>query len=102
VAGHIFHPGHEALHGVTVVVEGSSGRTWVGRYHETNERGVVLHDVAIHEPATAGITRGSWVERLRRFGISVDEPLVILPRKEAGPITPLSEWQASPEQPSEA
>jgi hypothetical protein len=95
--GHVFHPGHEALHGVTVVVEGSSGRTWVGRYHETNERGVELHDVAIHDPAITTIARGAWLERLRKFGIRVDEPLVILPRKEAGAITPLSDWQAPAE-----
>jgi hypothetical protein len=92
----VFHPGHEELHGVTVVVEGASGRIWVGRYHETNEQGVVLHDVAIHDPATATLPRGAWVERLRKFGIRVEEPHVILPLKEAGPITRLAEWQDAP------
>jgi len=92
----LFHPGHEELHGVTVVVEGASGRTWVGRYHETNDRGVELHDVAIHDPATARLPRAQWVERLRKFGIQVDEPVVILPFKEAGPITRLSAWPPPP------
>jgi hypothetical protein len=101
-SGHVFHPGHEELHGVTVVVEGASGRLWVGRYHETNERGVVLHDVAIHDPATATLSRAAWLERLRKFGIRVDEPLVILPRKEAGPITRLTDWQEPPVRPSGA
>lgn len=96
MSGRVFHPGHEELHGVTVVVEGASGRTWVGRYHETNERGVVLHDVAIHDPATATLPRTAWVERLRKFGIHVDEPFVILPPKEAGPITRLAEWSQTP------
>jgi hypothetical protein len=91
--GHVFHPGHEALHGVTVVVDGASGRLWVGRYHETNDRGVVMHDVAIHDPAINPMPRGEWVERLRRFGIRVDEPMVILPLQEAGPITRLTEWR---------
>lgn len=94
MAGHVFHPGHEPLHGVTVVVEGTSGRTWVGRYHERNERGVVMHDVAIHDPATAGVSRSEWIEGLSKFGIAVDEPFVILPLKEAGPITPLLDWTA--------
>ncbi|HEV8600079.1 MAG TPA: hypothetical protein VGQ69_12010 [Gemmatimonadales bacterium] len=102
MSGHVFHPGHEALHGVTVVVEGASGRSWVGRYHETNERGVVLHDVAIHDPATAALSRGDWIERLRKFGIRVDEPFVILPAKEAGPITRLSDWKEPPVRPSGA
>jgi len=92
----VFHPGHEELHGVTVVVEGSSGRLWVGRYHESNERGVVMHDVAIHDPATVAVPRGVWVERLRKFGIRIDEPFVLLPLKEAGQITRLTEWHASP------
>jgi len=92
MSGHIFHPGHEELHGVTVVVVGASGRTWVGRYQETSERGVLLHDVAIHDPATAALPRETWIERLRKFGIRVDEPRVILPRKEAGPITRLTDW----------
>ena len=92
MTGHVFHPGHEPLHGVTVVVEGTSGRTWVGRYHERNERGVVMHGVAIHDPATATVPRAEWVERLRKFGVAVDEPFVILPPKEAGPITRLADW----------
>jgi hypothetical protein len=95
MSGHVFHPGHEPLHGVTVVVEGASGRTWVGRYHETNDQGVVLRDVAIHDPATATLPRGAWVERLRTFGVQVDEPRVILPVNEASAITPLPEWNDS-------
>jgi len=93
--GHVFHPGHEELHGVTVVIAGASGRTWVGRYHETNERGVVVLDVAIHDPATTTIPRDAWIERIRKFGVRVDEPFVLLPPKEVGPITCLSEWMES-------
>ena len=92
MSGHVFHPGHEALHGVTVVIEGSSGRTWVGRYHERNERGVIMHDVAIHDPATVPISRGEWIAKLKKFGVSVAEKFVILPPKEVGPITPLNDW----------
>jgi len=93
VPGHVFHPGHEALHGVTVLIEGASGRTWIGRYHETNERGVVLNDVAIHDPATATVARAAWIARIQRFGVRVDEPFVILPPKEVGPISRLSDWK---------
>jgi hypothetical protein len=90
----VFHPGHEELHGVTVVVEGTSGRTWVGRYHERNDRGVVMHDVAIHDPAVSPKSREDWIAGLRKFGIAVDEKFVILPPKEAGPITRLADWPA--------
>ena len=92
VTGHVFHPGHEELHGVTVVVEGASGRTWVGRYHERNERGVVMHDVAIHDPQVDHTSREDWIAKLRKYGVAVNEKFVILPPNEAGPITPLSDW----------
>lgn len=94
MTGHVFHPGHEELHGVTVVVEGTSGRTWVGRYHERNDRGVVMHDVAIHDPAVSQVPRSDWIAKLKKFGITVNEKFVILPPKEAGHITPLTEWNA--------
>ena len=94
MTGHVFHPGHEALHGVTVVVEGASGRTWVGRYHERNERGVIMHDVAIHDPATVTASRDEWIAKLKKFGITVSEKFIILPPKEVGPITPLNDWKA--------
>jgi hypothetical protein len=70
-SGHVFHPGHEELHGVTVVVEGTSGRTWVGRYHEQVERGIVMHDVAVHDPASNDQPLKEWVARLTKFGVRV-------------------------------
>ena len=47
-------------------------------------------DVAIHDPATAAVPRATWIERIRKFGVRVDEPFVLLPPKEVGPITRLS------------
>jgi hypothetical protein len=95
MSGHVFHPGHEELHGVTVVVEGSSGRTWVGRYHERTERGVLLHDVAVHDPTIAGMSRPDWIGRLVRFGVKADLRHVVIPDADASRITRLMEW-ASP------
>jgi uncharacterized alpha-E superfamily protein len=90
----VFHPGHEELHGVTVVVRGRSGRSWVGRYHERTERGILLLDVAIHDPATAPVDRDSWLERLRKFGIKVDSKHVVIPESEATQIELLQPSQA--------
>lgn len=83
MTGHVFHPGHEELHGVTVVVDGSSGRAWVGRYHERTERGVLLHDVAVHDPATATLPREAWLKRLRKFGVRVDVRHLVIPGADA-------------------
>ncbi|HET8633524.1 MAG TPA: hypothetical protein VFL88_05200 [Gemmatimonadales bacterium] len=81
MSGHVFHPGHEELHGVTVVVTGSTGRTYVGRYHERNQRGVVLKDVGIHEPGN-GLPLEDWLERQRKFGVKVDERALVVPGDE--------------------
>lgn len=86
MSGHVFHPGHEELHGVTVVVQGASGRSWVGRYHERTERGILLHDVAVHDPATAPMDRDTWLARLRKFGIKVDSKHVVIPDSESARI----------------
>lgn len=92
MSGHVFHPGHEELHGVTVVVESGSGTTWVGRYHERNERGVVLHDVATHDPATATLPRGAWFSRLIKFGVRVDTKHLVVPNEQASRVVRLTEW----------
>jgi hypothetical protein len=82
VSGAVFHPGHEELHGITVVVEGQSGRTYVGRYHERGDRGVVLHDVAIREPS-ADVTKEEWLARQHRFGVDSAHRSLVVPTNEA-------------------
>ena len=91
MAGHVFHPGHEELHGVTVVIAGASGRTYVGRYHERGERGVVLHDVGVHDPAASALGREEWLARQLRFGIAVDHRTLVVPDAEAGELRRLVE-----------
>jgi hypothetical protein len=81
VSGHVFHPGHEELHGVTVIVTGATGKTYVGRYHERNDRGVVLKDVGIHESGNA-LPLEDWLERQRKFGVKVDERALVVPGDE--------------------
>ena len=94
MSGHVFHPGHEELHGITVVVRGASGRSWVGRYHERTERGILLHDVAMHDPATAPVDRDAWLARLRKFGIKVDSKYVVIPDSETAEVELLHPPQA--------
>jgi hypothetical protein len=81
MSGHVFHPGHDDMHGVTVVVNGASGRTYVGRFHERNERGVVLKDVGIHESGN-GLPLVDWLAHQRKFGVKVDERALVVPNAE--------------------
>ena len=93
MSGHVFHPGHEELHGVTVVVESPTGVAWVGRYHERSDRGVLLHDVATHDPASADQTRAAWIHRLLKFGIRIDQKHVVVPNADAARIVRLTDWE---------
>lgn len=77
MSGHVFHPGHDELHGITVVLEGASGITYVGRWHEQVEKGVVLHDVATHDPA-AGQTRAEFLARTLKFGVKPEQKTVVV------------------------
>ena len=86
MSGHVFHPGHDELHGVTVVLTGASGRTYVGRFHERGPRGVVLHDVAVHDPASADQPLQSWLARQIKFGVKVDHRTLVVAEGEAGEV----------------
>ncbi len=90
-----FHPDHEALHGVTVVVTGASGKTYVGRYHERTERGVLLHDVGVHDPGAAAHPLAEWLRRQDRFGVKVEHRHLVLPPAEVGDVVPFLEWLAA-------
>jgi len=86
VSGHVFHPGHDELHGVTVVIEGTSGRTYLGRWHERGARGVTMKDVAIHDPETAAMPRGAWLLKQEKFGVAATEKMLIVPNDEAASV----------------
>jgi hypothetical protein len=72
MSGMVFHPGHHELHGVTVVVDGRDGRTWVGRFDREDERGVHLMGVSVWDPATAHGPVEAFLDRTRRFGVKAE------------------------------
>lgn len=90
MSGHVFHPGHEELHGVTVILNGRSGRTYVGRYHERVERGVLLHDVGVHDPAS-DVPREEYLKKTLKFGIKAEHKTLVVPTEEVGEIRKLGE-----------
>lgn len=78
---------------MTVVVESPTGATWVGRYHERTDRGVILHDVAVHESATGKLPRDVWIERQIKFGIHAEAPRLVVPNDQVARIVRLMEWK---------
>ena len=86
MSGHVFHPGHDELHGVTVVINGVSGRTYLGRWHERGARGVTMKDVAIHDPVSSPLAVAAWLANQEKFGVAASEKMILIPNEEAGAI----------------
>jgi hypothetical protein len=89
MSGHVFHPGHHELHGVTVVLETRGPVTYLGRFDSQDDRGVHLLNVAIHDPSKG--SREEYLRRSARFGIQVERQQVTVPAADVVRITPLGE-----------
>jgi hypothetical protein len=82
MSGMVFHPGHQELHGVTVVVDGTDGRTYVGRFDREDERGVLLFGVSVWDPATAHQPVEEFLARTLKFGVQLEFRQLVLPSGE--------------------
>jgi len=69
----VFHPGHDELHGQTVVVRTSGPRTFVGRWHEVRDGQVLMVDVAVHDSESSSESGDAWLAKLKQYGIPVDQ-----------------------------
>jgi hypothetical protein len=92
MSGHVFHPGHSALHGMTVVVETDGTLTYVGRYDREDSEGVHLLDVAVHD-ARSGMAKEDYIQRSSKFGVRGEHRQVIVPAHQIARITPLGSWE---------
>jgi hypothetical protein len=90
VTGHVFHPGHAELHGVTVVIETHGSRTYVGRYDSETENGILVMDVGLHDEQT-GVSQDEYLRRTAKFGIEIRHRRMLIPRPEVVRITRLGE-----------
>jgi hypothetical protein len=95
MSGHVFHPGHSDLHGITVVLETNGEALYVGRYHEETLGGVLLHDAAEHRPAEGGMSREEFFARTLKFGVRAQHRNLLVPGAEVRRITRLVDWPAS-------
>ncbi|MBK8003251.1 MAG: hypothetical protein IPK12_04680 [Gemmatimonadetes bacterium] len=93
MSGHVFHPGHAELHGITVVVETLGDALYVGRYHEETPKGLLLHDVAEHRPDGDKLTRDEFIKRTLKFGVRAEHRNFVLPTDQVRRITKLVEWE---------
>jgi hypothetical protein len=91
MAGHVFHPGHQELHGVTVVLETHGAKTYVGRFDSQDDRGVHLHDVGAHDATTAAMSQQEFLRRCDRFGVPPEHRDLLVPTADVARIRRLIE-----------
>ena len=90
MSGHVFHPGHAELHGITVVVETYGSRTYVGRYDSEDAQGVHILDVGVHD-AGAGLSKEEYVRKSAKFGVRTEHKQLVVPADQVARITRLGE-----------
>lgn len=90
MSGHVFHPGHAELHGITVVVETNRSLTYVGRYDSEDERGVHMLDVGVHDASAGAGSKEEYIGKSAKFGIRTDHKHLIIPAADVIRITRLS------------
>jgi hypothetical protein len=90
MTGHVFHPGHAELHGITVVVETHGSRTYVGRYDSEDEGGVHMLDVGVHDPNGA-VTKEEYLRKSVQYGVRSDHKHLVVPADQVARITRLAE-----------
>jgi hypothetical protein len=90
MTGHVFHPGHAELHGITVVVETRGTTTFVGRYDREDEQGLHLLDVGTHDNS-ADVPKDEYLRRSAKFGVRSQHRHLIVPSDQVARITRLGE-----------
>ena len=94
MTGHVFHPGHHELHGVTVLLETYAGLSYIGRFDSEDQTGARLLDVAVHDAKGSDLSKEEFVRRTLKFGVRVDRKHAVVPRAEIARVGPLSDVQA--------
>jgi hypothetical protein len=75
-----FHPGHDALHGFTVVLFSDGPSTWVGRWQEERDDTIQLADACEHKDGERGLTKKGFLEELARTGPRPTHRMIGVPR----------------------
>ncbi|TFG45104.1 MAG: hypothetical protein E4H41_05960 [Gemmatimonadales bacterium] len=78
MSGHVFHPGHHDLHGITVVLE-TDVELWVGRFDSVTPKGVLLHDAGCYEDGVTEGTREEYLRKTLKFGVRATTKNKLIP-----------------------
>jgi hypothetical protein len=75
-----FHPGHDALHGFTVVLFSDGPSTWVGRWQEEQDGMIHLADACEHRDGERGLDKQAFLAELARTGPRPTHRVLSVPR----------------------
>jgi hypothetical protein len=86
-----FHPGHDALHGFTVVLFSKGPSTWVGRWQEQQDGVIHLADASEHKDGDRGLSKQDFLAELARTGPRVTHRALAVPASEVSAVRQLGD-----------
>lgn len=94
--GHVFHPGHDEYHGLTVVLYTKGAQTVIGRWDSRVGDDVLMLNATQHDADASDESRDDWVARVAKFGVPNDHPQLKLPEASIERVVHLSEITPAP------
>jgi hypothetical protein len=86
-----FHPGHDALHGFTVVLFSAGPSTWVGRWHEEKDGSILLLDAFEHRDGDLGLSKQAFLFELAKTGPKAAYRSLEVPRRDVTAVRTLGD-----------
>jgi len=86
-----FHSDKGELHGMTVVVETTGPRVYVGRCDEETPEGIILRDGDHHDEGEGGKTNTDYLQFAAKFGVFKKYDRTVVPRAEIASVKRLGD-----------
>jgi hypothetical protein len=93
--GAVFHPGHDNLHGITVVLYTDGPRTYVGRWDQEEGGFIAINSASMHDTARDAKPRDQWLADTKTYGVAVQFPRLTVPRKEVTRVVKLGDLEVA-------
>ncbi len=86
-----FHQNRHELHGITVVVDTTGPKVYIGRCLDMDESRVILLDVDEHEDGQNGRSKEEFIRETARVGVWSKHKRLTVPRAEVASVTRLGD-----------
>ncbi|MFH1279472.1 MAG: hypothetical protein ABIK65_13960 [Candidatus Eisenbacteria bacterium] len=90
-----FHQGKHRFHGMTLVVDTTGPKVYIGRCDDLDDEWIVLVDVETHDEGTAGLGKEEYIRKAARVGYEGVHRRMILSAREVQSIRLLGEIPVS-------